>query len=269
MTYNIDALSSKTINGFLNSKLSFHDVNLVVWNNGPQLYNSFDLSALNRKGITVFLHQTIENKPLSYVYNEFISHYRSDYYVILDHDSSVTDLYLESVIRFDEDVGVPAISVNGKHVSPAINGVFSQGPYTSKQRLIAIGSGIVFSNNIVSLLNIKYGNVFDSAFALYGIDTSFFLRLFQLQLIDKARMLPGFSHSLSRLVSESKEQTNFRNKERSYDVGITLRRYFSLFQLWYTIKILIKILIGKSKFRPWIIIKSFFSGIHPRCKLMK
>lgn len=271
VVYNCNISSSRTINGFLNSKVSLKNVNLVVWNNGPTYFDNVDFSRLNAKGINTFFHQTIDNKPLSYIYNEFISRYNSDYYIILDHDSFITDSYIESILDFHNskaEVGVPSISVEGRYISPVVNGKYTVGPYTNKQRLIAIGSGITFSHNVALTLKNKYGNVFDTAFALYGIDTSFFLRLYQLGLIEKIKLIPGFSHSLSRLEKESAEKTEFRNIERSYDIGITLKRYFSVFQLWYTIKILIKIFIGKSKLKPWLIIKSFFCGIHPRCRLV-
>lgn len=268
VTYNCKVQHSKTISGFLNSTFPFKDINLVIWNNGPRIYDCFDFSLFEKKGINVFLHQTIENKPLSHVYNEFIYKYPSDYYVVLDHDSDVTEQYINDIMNFESAkalVGVPSVTVGGRYISPSIGGVYSNGPYSNKQRLFAIGSGVIFSYKIVELFLEKFGNVFDDAFALYGVDASFFIRLHQLKRVESIKMISGFSHSLSRMELESPEVKVFRNKERSYDIGIQLRRYPSTYQYWFTIKVFIKILLNRLGYNVKDILLSYISGKHPRC----
>jgi len=73
----------------------------------------------------------------------------------------------------------------------------------------------------------KYGQVFNQRFYLYGVDTTFFYRVFNSRLISKIKIINGFEHSLSRLEVESDKVKAFRRLERTYDLGISLRYYYS------------------------------------------
>ena len=80
-----------------------------------------------------------------------------------------------------------------------------------------------------------FGTVFDERYYLYGVDTTFFLRFNNLNCSDKARVIKGFNHSLSRLEIESSSNKRFRKVERSYDLGLTLRYYRSCREIIFDI----------------------------------
>lgn len=268
LTYNCEIDESVTIRSILNSKINFIGVNLCIWNNGPKEVTTDKsvLEELEEKGFKITIRQTINNIPLSYIYNRFIQSFSSDNYLILDHDSELTREYLAFILRKNDIfVGMPIILANGVPQSPYSNGVFSAGPYTKMDYVTAIGSGIIISNEAAKAVRIKYGNVFDENFALYGVDTTFFIRLNKLELTEKLQSMPGFEHSLSRLEAEPEEVKRFREIERSYDFGLMLRHYPSISLLIIIAKQALLWPFGKNKIKLSKALKVFIAGRHERC----
>ncbi|MNF34121.1 hypothetical protein D3C76_577470 [compost metagenome] len=272
LTYNCEIEESITIRSLLNSKINFSGVELCIWNNGPKKFitNITALERLKKKGFSTTFKQTINNAPLSWIYNYFIQNFSNDSYVILDHDSELTLEYLSSILeKKDAFVKMPIILAKGIPQSPCSNGVFSAGPYTKKEYVTAIGSGIIISKEIAEAVRIKYGNVFDENFALYGVDTSFFIRLNKLALTEKLQSMPGFEHSLSRLETESKEVKLFRKVERSYDFGLTLRHYPSSSLLIVAVKQVLLWPFGRNRITISKALKVFITGRHERCESLE
>jgi GT2 family glycosyltransferase len=148
--------------------------------------------------------------------------------LIFDHDSEITSKYLtDAISKPSIGIGVPIITSFGKQESPVIKSKSHCGPFTQKDRVRAIGSGLVIEHNIVKKLIKRFGNVFDERFYLYGVDTTFFYRVRRANLNNKIKLIAGFRHSMSRLEQENKVMTSFRVKERSYEIGLTTRFYFS------------------------------------------
>lgn len=81
-------------------------------------------------------------------------------------------------------------------------------------------------------------------------------------------MIDGFEHSLSRLENESQSMTRFRQIERAYDLGITIRHYFPLPKALFILsKQIIKFVLGKlSWLQLKLIFKSYKTGHHPKCR---
>jgi len=226
--YNCELNDSNTIKSLLNSNFDFNNVKITIVNNGPN-----ELRSCNHiNGIDIELIQDTSNRALSVIYNEFIQNNISKFFVILDHDSILTDEYINDLgkIRknFQPDINIPSIYSGSLALGPKVDGKVISGPNINKHRLIGIGSGIVFSKNISTTLQKKYGSVFDENFFFYGVDSSFFLRLRRENLTRSINIIGPLQHSLSRLEIESSEVMSFRNKERSYDLGLTIRYYFSL-----------------------------------------
>lgn len=138
--------------------------------------------------------------------------------------------------------------------------------YRKNQKISAIGSGLVLSHELVTLLVKKYGSPFDGNFAFYGVDTTFMLRLKKLKLVDKVRVINGFSHSLSRNEKESDEVKLFREREMALDVALTLRHYKSRSSLKRFFRKIKESNQGKNRYLVKEMFKCLFSGKHPRCK---
>jgi GT2 family glycosyltransferase len=266
--YNSSIPCSRTITSLLDSNLQFKGCGLCIWNNGPNGVNldSAVRRQLELKGFVVTLRQTPGNIPLSYIYNDFFDMYLSEYYVILDHDSILSEPYLRYLNGGSKFyVGMPIISSKGINRSPCLNGRFSSGPYVKKNMVTAIGSGLVISRDAASAVKERYGNIFDERFALYGVDTTFFVRLNRMCAADKLRAIPGFEHSLSRLEQEGAQVKSFRAVERSYDIGLMLRYYPSLKLIAMLVKQLLLVLLNRNQIVFSAMLKAFIAGKHERC----
>lgn len=247
--------------------MAIDNAKLIIWNNGPSSI-SLELEYLNEnRWGGVELIQTLDNKPLSYIYNQVIELYPAERYVFLDDDSQLTDKYLMAMASSNAGVAVPAILSHGEYRSPTVSGKFTPGPYQVTDKVIAIGSGIGVHHDIAQKIKIHYGDVFDSRFALYGVDTTFFLRLHQLGLSDQVEMIDGFEHSLSRLENESQAMSRFRQVERAYDLGLTIRHYTPWKQaIFVIVKQAVKLALGKLTWLQFVTLcKAFKTGRHPKC----
>lgn len=266
--YNCSLEGSETVKSFLNSGVDLAGLDLCVWNNGPgEVPVSDDLiSQFSEKGLRLTYIETLQNAPLSWIYNAFIDRFKSDKYVFLDHDSTLSDEYLSYVMAFEPIfLGAPIINSLGEARSPTVNGIYMPGPYSKGQRVVSIGSGIVVGHCAVDSLRKEYGCVFDEDFALYGVDTSFFIRVHNLGCSDKIETAPPFHHSLSRLEKESKAVTNFRIEERLYDLALMLRKYPSMIYLRSFLKMLVRALINNRVKSIVCAFRLFFTRRHSRC----
>lgn len=268
LLYNKGVSLSKTISSLYGvNDNHFHDINLIIWNNGPSKIH-LDLSGdFIQKWNRVELVETIDNMPLSHVYNYVIETYAAERYIFLDDDSKLTNEYFIATIDSNAGVAVPAILSHGEYRSPTVSGKFNSGPYQVTDKVIAIGSGIGVRHDIAQKIKSHYGDVFDSRFALYGVDTTFFLRLHQLGLSDQVEMIDGFEHSLSRLESESQVMSRFRQVERAYDLGLTMRHYTPWKQAIFVIfKQAVMFALGKLTWLQFVsLCKAFKTGHHPKC----
>lgn len=236
LLYNKEITESNTINTLMESKAQYPNARLVIWNNGPQQLKSRDCTLLQSLGYDVVLEETLNNESLAVIYNKFISGNRAEKYILLDDDSALNAEYiLASSQSKPTDISMPLISSEGKVETPHINGK----PYspetelTSNSKVITIGSGLVIGDDITDILKENYNDVFDERFYLYGVDTTFCLRIFNSKLANRINIISGFNHSLSRLEKEDLKTTKFRRLERSYDQGLTLKYYYPLSKAIY------------------------------------
>lgn len=263
--YNCELEQSRTIAGVMKHIVGICNVNVVIWNNGPILWDSDFNDVIHLQSSNIKIVQTPENRPLSWIYNDFIAMYSSDYYVILDHDSDVTAQFMSDVQTLQyEQLCLPIIYSKGVAINPTCNGLFNPGPYAKNQKVMSIGSGLVLSGKLVNIMHKRWGSVFDERFALYGVDTTFFNRVSKLKCSDLIRTISGFEHSLSRNESESERVQKMRRDERSIDLGLSLRLYPSLGLYWHLSKILLKKCLGINLINFSVVVNSFFSGRHPR-----
>lgn len=275
LLYNKEINESCTIDSLVTAKAKHKNSKIIIWNNGPESLRERNTCFLSALGYQVEIRETLNNESLAVIYNSFIDNVKANKYILLDDDSKLNDDYIEASEQCDEsDIGMPLISSNGVIEAPFVNYV----PYRMSMeikptdKIITIGSGLVIGSKIAAQVKAKYGDIFDERFYLYGVDSTFCLRLFALNITEKIKFIDGFNHSLSRLEKEDKSITEFRVKERSYDTGLTLRYYYPLIKAVYSlfrltiIKIRNTFLNKTSTEKLTYLYKSFLTGKHYRDK---
>ncbi|MCY9804062.1 hypothetical protein OTK51_11545 [Vibrio scophthalmi] len=273
LLYNKEIQLSNTLNQLLDSKLSFAHCQLTIWNNGPVSLNNQDMTSFEKLGFSVSIVETLENRSLAKVYNQFVESVKSDKYVILDDDSILNDGYLADVLAAKNDeVCIPIIRMNGEVKGPRINKKIVMEPtrFTNRARINAIGSGTVLGSKVADIMKQQEGTIFDEKFFFYGVDTTFFLRLNRVSREIPFRVINSFSHSLSRYEKESDRVREFRKKERSCTTALRLRHYKPMFNgfllyLKHMLSSAVKVLTGKeSKIDFKEFTRSYLSGTHYR-----
>lgn len=271
LLYGKSLTQSKTIDSLkLISDMKNNSINIVIWNNGPKGIINCDLiEILREKYYNVELVETLENRALSKVYNDFISSYMSKRYMILDDDTSFGRNFFNDVLTSDVDnVLLPVIQSDGTYCGPMVNGNPVTPGYIcgNYNNIEAIGSGLVVSEKIIIKLLETYSSVFDERFFLYGVDSTFFLRIEKLSLQKYVKVVSEIEHSLSRLESESETKIKFRLKERSYSRAMIIRYYYHMpYSILMATKLIIKNLLIKNRnIRLSSFIYGYFRGRHYR-----
>lgn len=264
--YNCSLEQSETIKALKLTKVNIFGTSLVLYNNGPINIDDSLVGTLSNKGYKCSIIQDTNNKPLSYIYNQFVKNNPSDHYVILDHDSRLNDEYINTIINSNiKGVGLPIVKSAGKICSPNKFPKKESTNFGRRDKIVAIGSGLIISHSFSELIIQKYGNLFDEHYALYGVDTSFFLRIRKMKAINQLNIIPGFDHSLSRDENESKSKQQFRKIEMGYHTALTLRYYPSFSSLKRFRKVLIGSFSSKNKELTSILLNTLLTGKHPRC----
>lgn len=261
---------SKTLQSLI--KFSHQLDQLLIVNNGPESLDSHDpfFIALSKKHKHVEFENQIQNKPLSWIYNDFINSIDADYYALFDDDTEINldyEIFLFQMTNIDLELPKIISIVDEKQYYPKLNEqiISEHGLIESGGELFSIGSGLIISNKIKNTFK-KYNlEIFDSRFALYGVDVSFFRRLNKLGresfLISSQTFL---NHSLSRI---EEENTNpWRQKERLYDEVLSIK-YYSKYTLFNIIKLSFKKIKRKEYNDFFTVVYIYILGNHPRCKI--
>ncbi|MEI9651344.1 glycosyltransferase family 2 protein [Enterobacter ludwigii] len=238
---------------------SYNNVQICLWNNGPDKFDTKD--DLTTSYYSTAIVETINNESLSVIYNKFLARFDSEKYLILDHDSFVSSEYINECLNDSFEYIIPTIITQNGVQSPKIYNLKS---YVNNKTLLGIGSGICLTNHACSMVKNKFKTVFDERFYLYGVDSTFFLRLNKIGQADKIKISKStIFHSLSKFEDENKTIKKFREKERSYDQALTLRYYFSVFTFVTTFKKIIGcIFLNKSDINLFIFLAALVSGKH-------
>ncbi|WP_414164215.1 hypothetical protein ACMGGS_20940 [Superficieibacter sp. BNK-5] len=271
--YNKEINESNTINSLAYANMFFEKINLCIYNNGPnRIKENVDVFN-NCHDFNLNIVQSLKNESLARIYNDFIQSNKSEKYLILDDDSIVNREFINAVLSArGNEVLIPIIHSGREVVGPEVNGelVSVEQQCAENDRVMSIGSGITLGNEVVNILHKKYGQVFDERFYLYGVDTTFFHRMYQLKLCKCIRIIAPINHSLSRLNVNGDELSHFRVKERGYDIGLQLRYYKSFREIIKSmsrliiINTLIALKIKKGNINLQYVFKGFFSGKHYR-----
>ncbi|WP_194150476.1 hypothetical protein [Ewingella americana] len=275
--YNKTLKESLTLNCLMSD--AYANIDLLIINNGPKPLE-VDEDFIHTLGFFVNGIETkefIDNKPLSWIYNSLFNEYH-DYerFILFDDDSVLNKNYIKKLDQYhssDIDLQIPNIreKTNGKFYYPALDQIvqnFSDGEKINpKYSVISIGSGLVIYRSLVDKFAEMNMELFDSRFALYGVDFSFFNRIGLLKnknINVTIQVVGTLNHSLSR-VDES--YCKWRTTERLYDNVLSIK-YYSRSQLTILIQILKLSCKQLVKFRISnlvLIIIIFIRGKHPRC----
>lgn len=242
------------------------DVKLVIWNNGPT-HITVDASIDYFPGVEI--RSSIENLPLSYIYNCFLQAFSCDKYVFFDHDSEVSASYISSLIMGPSDLFLPRIVIGDKGFFPICRQTLSpivSDMKTDSYSVSSIMTGICISEQLKAQYIDVYGSVFDERFALYGIDTTFFIRMLMLPKMDVC-VTAEVLHSLSSQ-DPIESKSEFRLKERAFDTAIHLRHYPSktVFKA-YCLGVMKSLMTGDLTLTKTFI-KGFLTGVHPRSRTL-
>lgn len=244
---------------------------LLIVNNGPTEIDEDDviLSELEKTHRKVVLENQIQNKPLSWIYNEFIQDYESDYYVFFDDDTEINAEYEYQMFNMKKiDIELPKIiSINDKvQYYPVVNSIVreSEGKITDGKEIFSIGSGLIISKVVKEFFLERKIEIFDSNFALYGVDFSFFRKLNKIQKNNIKFNISSstyLNHSLSRA---EKNKSIWRENERLIDNILTLK-YYSNYTIIRLLIVVLKIIINRKPKDILLIGNIFVKGCHPRC----
>lgn len=256
----------------LNSLLGFENRidNLLIVNNGPKEIelNCNILKYLRHKHNNVELQNCTENKPLSWVYNDFTNKYETELFVFFDDDTPISYDFEKTLFSLtNTDVELPKIFAVSDSVQyyPLVDETVwkHKSEIDSNCCVFSIGSGLTISNNIVNEFKKNNIELFDSRFALYGVDTSFFRRLNFLNNKGASFEITSYTkldHSLSRTEGKISQ---WRYIERLYDAVLSIK-YYQKLKLLRLLKLCLKNIYSLKFLK--IIIKTYIVGSHPRCQ---
>ncbi|MHC9004189.1 glycosyltransferase family protein [Enterobacter adelaidei] len=266
-----------------NTLLSLRDCNLdnvrvVVFNNGPYQLDENEFSELSFNKCNnheIQIMQDITNLPLSIIYNRIIAENSdSNFIMLLDDDTIIPKDYFDFLNnQNDFDIAIPLISSTdtNEYYYPKIDGsIITESGYISiSNELQAIASGLIISKTLTGKVLEFYPDIFDSRFALYGVDFNFFKRLMQIQSSGvkiKFYITKPLKHSLSRLEVPN---SSWRYLERLYDVILSQKYYEKnkLKKIKCTSRLLFVNLIKFHFKNAYAIFYALIVGMHPRSYL--
>ncbi|CAG67528.1 MULTISPECIES: glycosyltransferase family 2 protein [Acinetobacter] len=247
---------------------------LVIVNNGPeQLDEDEFFFALKQKHSQVYLENYLQNKPLSWIYNDLIEKYDADYYVLFDDDTIINSQYENHLFNtLDQtDIEFPKIFARVEHVQhfPVLNNALlkDSGELSNIETIFSVGSGLILSKRLKYIFIERFGHVFDQHFAFYGVDSTFFIRLNLLlseNIPFKITSCSYLNHGLS-LTEEA--LTPWRKREFIYENTLKVK-YYSGNTFMARLKF-IRLMYRKLSHFEFsdlkLVIKTFLSGKHPRC----
>lgn len=260
--YNTEIIDCNSLMSIIEHHLLSNNIKVTIVNNGPKKVY-FPVQVPSEISDSIELIQHLENKPLSHIYNSAIFSSDCDYYLILDGDSKLSKSYVSDLAgilsgKNKSYIFVPVIESNGKICSPVCNDIYN---IKSNELVTAIGSGLIISSTMKFDYMKHFGEIFDSRFALYGVDTSVFRRLRMLSKSNEIKLISGFEHDFSSMSEE--HSSTFRKAERAIDLGLSLKHYFCFSLFKYFIVLSFKYFDMKSIV---LVIKYFLVGRHPKCK---
>lgn len=221
---------SKTIQSLLNTDKNGINLSVILWNNGPNLLAIKECekykTIFNSNKIQVSIYENIKNIALSKIYNFFIKKQDYDFFTILDQDSILNNNFFQQ-IKYNNnfDIIVPAIYSAGWRskentlcfpIFSGTNKLLDKNTFAMGE-IESISSGLTLSNKLVKYLSNHKIKIFNERYALYAIDTSFFLDLKTFSDTQFRGICVGkINHSLDFNLQDRKKISPVRKLEMEY-----------------------------------------------------
>ncbi|WP_420892357.1 glycosyltransferase family 2 protein, partial [Pectobacterium actinidiae] len=175
--YNSALMESQTIKAIFNSNQKDIKLNIIIWNNGPNLLKKEDIdnyiSECKTRKISTIIYQDIRNISLSKIYNLIIEKEPFDFFAILDQDTKISTDFFSNILENKEyELICPAIYLennNNQLDSPVYSNsleIIPSGDFNANN-MLTCGSGIAISHSLCEKVINKYGFMFDEAYAFY------------------------------------------------------------------------------------------------------
>lgn len=237
---------------------------LRVVNNGPkEILNELDYT----ENIIVDFQQSITNRPLSMIYNDFIKDYDGfDRFIILDDDSKLSKEYIDRIYSSEVyDLELPKVYNNSNEIiSPLLNWKFidkgRSNLKSSEGFILSVGSGLVIDKSLLYLFKSLEILPFNEALSLYGVDSSFFL---ELRKKNFSKIIITSKSYIYHNISLHGKISNFKKYELYINYALQMRHYPNLDNF----KILSFHILKNLKNKDFKLLKAmftiYFKGIHP------
>lgn len=188
--YNATLCASETLSSLFKADLSGAELEIIIWNNGPQVLSDDDvnnyISHCKTLKISTRIYQDIRNASLSKIYNNFINNVDYDFVSIFDQDTNINADFFQNIVKNPSvDIICPEIYlINKENVksSPVYNKAkvntdfVAQGEFNANS-IFTCASGLSLSSHLTQRVLKEYGFVFNEAYAFYWVDHDLFERL--------------------------------------------------------------------------------------------
>jgi hypothetical protein len=277
--YNENIENSKTFESLLNSDRSDITLNVIIWNNGPKSLNLQEVrqckSVCDSKNISLSIYENLHNIALSKIYNFFINRESFDFFTILDQDSILNNDFFQNIkINNDFDVIIPQVYSAGwisKENSLCFPIYHENRKIFDKKAFImgeieSISSGLTLSNQLIKYISKSKQEIFNERYALYAIDTSFFLNLIALKQTEFKGICVGkINHSLDFNLQDRKKVSPMRRLEMEYSKVLNKIFYDKKSRLNIFLYLLRKFTRREYSYSEFLkLIKCLFKKKHPR-----
>ncbi|OCG41679.1 glycosyltransferase family 2 protein [Gilliamella sp. Bif1-4] len=277
--YNENIENSKTFESLLNSDRSDITLNVIIWNNGPKSLNLQEFrqckSVCDSKNISLSIYENLHNIALSKIYNFFINRESFDFFTILDQDSILNNDFFQNIkINNDFDVIIPQVYSAGwisKENSLCFPIYHENRKIFDKKAFImgeieSISSGLTLSNQLIKYISKSKQEIFNERYALYAIDTSFFLNLIALKQTEFKGICVGkINHSLDFNLQDRKKVSPMRRLEMEYSKVLNKIFYDKKSRLNIFLYLLRKFTRREYSYSEFLkLIKCLFKKKHPR-----
>lgn len=228
--YNSSIQNSKTIISLLNINTNHINLHAIIWNNGPKHLTKQECkkyeAIFSAHNIQLSIYEDVHNIALSKIYNTFIARENFDFFTILDQDSVLSINFIQNIKKnANFDVIVPKIYSSGWRDK---NNSLCYPIYNKTDKLLdkkiftmgeieSISSGLTISNRLINHLVNTNKKIFNEQYALYAIDTTFFIDLRTLSNSQFKGICVGvINHSLDFNIQDRKKISPIRKLEMDY-----------------------------------------------------
>ncbi|BAV11793.1 putative glycosyl transferase family 2 [Moraxella osloensis] len=265
----LDSLSLKTLIKLIRQRNEKAICRIV--NNGPLEVKKID-SDQYPKNLVIDFQQSISNRPLSKIYNEFLNDYvDNDRFVILDDDSELSENYLHRVFDIEEfDLELPKI-YNEKFdlFYPLVDWKIIHKSLTlmpvNKSEIFSIGSGLIISQKLLKIFRDNSKMLFNENFSLYGVDFSLFWEIKSIKAYNDIT-ITSKSYLIHNMSLHGKINY-YKRRELLISFALLFRHYPAMVNFKNFAYRLRESLINREFELVFIMIKIYLSGTHPNCTL--